>query len=97
MRGFLVGLVLLPALAIAILSIRPGGLRRQLRNAGRRLRIALVLAGVYLAVSTVARVAAPTSDKVDYILVGLAVVLAAIFVILGQDPRPDPDEPGRRP
>lgn len=92
-RGFVVGLLLLPVLVIALLSIRPGGLRQQLRNAARRLRLALILAGIYMAASTVARVVAPTSEAVENGLIALAAVLAVVFVILGQDPRPAAGEP----
>ena len=42
-------------LTLTVLSFRPGGLRRQLRFAARRLRLALVLGGIYVLASTVAR------------------------------------------
>lgn len=97
MRGFLLGLLLLPVLAIAILSVRPGGLRRQLRFAARRLRLALILAGVYLLASTAGRLVADGSAIVEDGLIGLAAVLALLFVIVGQDPGQDPDRhPGTR-
>ena len=90
MRGFLLGLVLIPALVISVLSLRPGGFRNQLRNVARRLRLALVLAGVYLLVSAVLRLAFPNSSLADYGTVTIAVVLAALFVLLGQDRQLEP-------
>jgi hypothetical protein len=85
-----VGLFLLPALVIAILSIRPGGLRQQLRNMRRRLKLALALAGVYLAASTVTRLFWADRAAAEWGLVGLAAVLGVIFLVLAQDPRPAP-------
>lgn len=85
MKGFLVGLILLPVMVISILSIRPGGLRRQLRHAGRRFRLLLVLAGIYLVGSTVIRLAFPHTRLGDYGPVGLALALAVVFAVLGQD------------
>ena len=95
MRGILLGLVLLPVLAVALLSIRPGGLRRQLRSARRRLKVAIVLGGVYLGASTAGRFALGDRPQLDYALAGLAALLAIIFVILGQDERAarSPTEP----
>ncbi len=82
------GLVLLPVLAIGILSIRPGGLRQQLRQVRRRFKIAMVLAGVYLAASTVVHIVIPGSAVGDDGLIALAVVEALVFVVLAQDPDP---------
>jgi hypothetical protein len=84
----LVGLVLLPALVIAVLSIRPGGLRQQLRNMRRRFKLALALGGVYLAASTVTRLFFADRQVAELGLVGLALVLGVIFLVLGQDPEP---------
>lgn len=89
-RGFLIGLVLLPVVAIAVLSVRPGGLRRQLRLVRRRFKIAMLLAGVYLAASTVVRIAFPASHPAEYALLALAVLEAAVFVLTTQDPSPGP-------
>lgn len=85
MKGFLIGLVLIPVMVVSILSIRPGGLRRQLKHAGRRFRLVLVLAGIYLLGSTLIRVAFPHSRLGEYGPAALAVVLAGVFVVLGQD------------
>ena len=86
MRGILVGLFLLPLLVIAVLSIRPGGLRRQLRNMRRRLKLALALAGVYLAASTATKLLFADRPAAEWSLVALAVVLGVIFLVAGQDP-----------
>lgn len=86
MKAVLLGLVLLPALALALLSIRPGGLRRQLRYARRRLKIALVLGGVYLAASAVAHLLVTPGARLEYVDGGIALLLAITFVVLAQDP-----------
>ena len=86
MRGVLLGLVLLPLVAIAILSIRPGGLRQQLRLVRRRFKIALVLGGIYVAFSTVARLLLTEGNRLDYLEGGVAVLLGITFVVLSQDP-----------
>lgn len=83
MRGFLLGLLLLPVLVLTVLSLRPGGLRAQLRAAGRRLRIALALAGVYLVGSALLRVAGGT--VAEYGPLALAAGLAFVFVGLAGD------------
>ncbi len=86
MRGVLLGLVLLPLVAIAILSIRPGGLRQQLRLVRRRFKIALVLGGIYVAFSMVARLLLTEGYRLDYLEGGVAVLLGITFVVLSQDP-----------
>jgi len=89
-RGFLLGLFFAVGLTVTVLSIRPGGLRRQLRMAARRLRIFLILGGVYLGASVVVRVAFPTGPVADYALPAVALVLVIVFVIVAQDPAPTP-------
>ena len=86
MRGFFVGLLVVPLAVVTLLSIRPGGLRRQLANAARRLRLMLVLAGVYLFLSGVIRVAAPNTPYEEWGLPAVALVLAVVFIVVGQDP-----------
>jgi len=88
MRGFFFGLVLVVALVFTILSIRPGGIRRQLRMAARRFRIFLWLGGIYLAGSIFIRLAFPDGAVSDYGPPALALVLAGVFVFIGQDPSP---------
>jgi len=67
--------------------MRPGGLRRQLRYAARRLRIVLVLGGVYVVGSTVARlVAPPDSTFGEWAPPLLAIALAVVFVFIARDP-----------
>jgi O-antigen/teichoic acid export membrane protein len=78
------------ALSAIVLSIRPGGLRRQLRLAARRLRLVLVLGGVYLIFSTVIRVFFPNGWVGDYAPPVMALVLAGAFLVLAQDPAMPP-------
>jgi hypothetical protein len=85
-RGFLIGLVLILGLIASVLSIRPGGLRRQLRFAARRFRLGLLLGGVYLLGSALVRFAFTQGPISDFGLPVLALVLVAVFVVLGQDP-----------
>ena len=80
------GLVVLVAAGVTVLSLRPGGFRRQLRFAARRFRIVLVLGGIYVAGSTIIRFAAPQGVVADYGPPALAIVLAAVFVVVGRDP-----------
>jgi hypothetical protein len=86
LRSFLFGFVLLVFLTMTILSLRPGGLRRQLRFAARRLRLVLILGGVYVAANTVVRIAFSEGFVVDWGPPLLALVLVVVFLILGQDP-----------
>lgn len=90
MRSFAIGLVLFVGFSVTVLSLRPGGLRRQLRFAARRLRILLVLGGAYLAASTVVRLVFQEGPAVDFGLPALAVVLALAFLLVGRDPEPSP-------
>ena len=85
MRGFLIGLFLLFVVVVSVLSVRPGGLRNQLRNVVRRLKLALVLCGIYLAISTAVRLALPTGDLGEIVMIALGGVLAVTFLVLGQD------------
>jgi hypothetical protein len=86
MRGFLLGLILIVGLTMSILSLRPGGLRRQLRFAARRFRITLILAGVFLVGSAIIRLGFPEGPVADFGPPALAVVLAAVFLVVGRDP-----------
>jgi hypothetical protein len=91
MRAIVFGLVLMAAVSVIVLSIRPGGLRRQLRLAARRLRLVLVLGGVYLILSTVIRVFFPDGWVADYAPPAMALVLAGAFLVLAQDPAMPPE------
>jgi len=91
MRAVVFGLVLMAALSVIVLSIRPGGLRRQLRLAARRLRLVLVLGGVYLVFSTVIRVFFTGGWVADYSPPVMALVLAVVFLLLAQDPAMPPE------
>ncbi len=88
MRAVLLLAVAAPLLAIGVLSIRPGGLRQQLRNVRRRFRIFMILAGIYMLASLVARIVLGDTAEAENVLLGLLAVELAIFVILAQDPRP---------
>lgn len=88
MRGFLLGLILIVGLSLSILSLRPGGIRRQLRFAARRFRIMLILSGIFLIGSGVVRLAFPQGPVADFGPPVLAIVLAAVFVVAGRDPAP---------
>lgn len=92
MRGFLFGLLLLVAGSVTVLSLRPGGFRRQLRLAGRRFRIVLALGGVYLLGSGLIRVFVPPGPVLDYGPPAIAIVLAVVYVLVAGDP---PDTGGR--
>jgi hypothetical protein len=97
LRGFLIGLLLLVFLSVTILSLRPGGIRRQLRFAARRLRLALVLGGIYVVATTLVRVFFTDGPVADWGPPGLAVVLVVVFAILGQDGSAPSAERSTRP
>lgn len=78
--------MLIALVSITVLSMRPGGLRRQLKYAARRLRLALVLGGAYVLTSAVVRIAFPDGPISDWGLPLLAVALAIVFLVLGQNP-----------
>jgi len=86
LRGFFFGLVVLVAVGVTVLSLRPGGIRRQLRFAARRFRIVLILGGIYVAGSTIIRFVTPQGVVADYGPPALAIVLAAVFIVVGRDP-----------
>jgi uncharacterized membrane protein len=84
-RGFLIGLFLLFFVIVTALSLRPGGLRHQLRNALRRFKLALILGGIYLAGSTVLRLAFPNGSVGEIGMVVLGAGLCITFLVLAQD------------
>jgi len=84
-RAFLIGMVLLVVLVTSMLSLRPGGLRNQLRNVARRLKLALGMAGIYLVVSGVLRLAFPDNVIAEGITIAVAAGLGIAFLVLGQD------------
>jgi len=89
-RGFLFGLLLLGAVSLSVLSLRPGGLRRQLRFAARRLRLVLILGGVYLAFSTLVGLFFPHGPIAEYGPPVMALVLLAVFLVAARDPVQSP-------
>lgn len=86
MRGFAFGLLLLVAVSVSVLSLRPGGLRRQLRYAARRLRIVLILGGIYLAFSTIVGLFFAKGPIAEYGPPAVALLLVVIFLVAGRDP-----------
>jgi hypothetical protein len=86
MRAIVAGLVLMAALSLIVLSIRPGGLRRQLRMAARRFRLVLLLGGIYLILSTAIRIFVQGGWVADYGPAAIALVLGAAFLVMAQDP-----------
>ena len=86
MRGFVFGLIVIVGGSLTILSIRPGGLRRQLRLVARRFRIVLALGGIWAFGSVVIRLAFPSGPISDYGSAVLAVGLGAVFLFLARDP-----------
>jgi hypothetical protein len=84
-RGFLVGMFLLVFVVLSALSLRPGGLRNQLRNIGRRFKLAMILAGVYLLASTVLRVLFPDNTLAEIGMVAIAAGLCITFLVLSPD------------
>ena len=87
-RGVAIGLALLVFLSVTILTLRPGGLRRQLRLVARRFRILLVLGGVYVIGSLVIRVLVTSGPVNEWGPVALALILAVVFLFVAQDPAP---------
>lgn len=99
MRGFLLGLVVIVVLTVTVLAARPGGFRVQLRLAARRLRIMLVLGGIFVLGSAAIRLAFSSGPVLDFGPIALAVVLAVGFIIWGRDPvmtETDPTNPSHR-
>lgn len=86
MRGFALGLFVLLALGLTVLTLRPGGLRRQLRLVGRRFRIVLALGGVYAFGSLALRLLFTSGAVAEYAPVALAAALAVTFIFVAQDP-----------
>ena len=99
MRSFAFGLVIIVALAVTVLSLRPGGLRRQLTFAARRFRIVLILGGIYVLASTLIRIFFTDGWEIDYGPPAVALVLAGVFLFVGRDPKPAPgsSQPSRAP
>ncbi|HXM56210.1 MAG TPA: hypothetical protein VOB72_12535 [Candidatus Dormibacteraeota bacterium] len=85
MRGFFIGIFLMFFVVVSVLSIRPGGLRYQLRQAVRRLKLALTLAGIYLVASTVLRLAFPDNEIAEIGMVVLGGALCITFLVMSGD------------
>jgi hypothetical protein len=85
-RAIFFGAVLAFALSLTVLSLRPGGIRRQLRLVARRFRIVVVLLGLYAFGSLIIRLAFPSGPVADWGPPVMATVMAVVFVFVGQDP-----------
>jgi hypothetical protein len=81
----MVGALLLFIVIISTLSLRPGGLRNQLRNMARRLKLALVLGGIYLLVSAAFRLAFPNGAAAEWGTIGVGLVLALVFIFMSAE------------
>jgi len=86
--------VLIVLVGTTVLTLRPGGLRRQLRYAARRFRLAIVFGGVYVLSSAIARLAFSDTFITDWGLPALALGLVVLFLVLGQNPT-EPVKSGR--
>jgi hypothetical protein len=84
-RGVFIGLLLLGIVAFGVLSIRPGGLRNQFRNMARRLRLALIMGGIYMLVSGGFRIVLSDSPWGEWGPIGVAVVLSIAFVVMSAE------------
>ena len=93
MRSFVLGVLVFVGVAITVLSARPGGLRVQLRYVARRLRIVLVLGGVYVLGSSIVRLVFPQGTAADFIPLALALVLLVVFLFVARDPAPSSGPP----
>jgi len=85
-RGIFLGAIVAFGLTLTVLSLRPGGIRRQLRLIGRRFRIVLVLLGLYAFGSLVIRLVFPSGPIADWGPPAMATVMAVTFLVVGQDP-----------
>ncbi len=88
MRGFLLGLLVIVAMTVSVLAVRPGGFRRQMRMAARRFRLVLVLGGIFVFGSLVIRLAFKEGPVVDFGPAVLGIALAIAFMIFGRDSVP---------
>jgi hypothetical protein len=61
--------------------------------ASRRLRIVLVLGGIWMLASLVIRVVFPSGPVADFGSPTIAILLAAVFMFLGRDPDPSDASP----
>jgi hypothetical protein len=89
----LLGLALFVVLSLSILSTRRGGLRRQLKFAARRFRLALALAAIYVVCSALIRIFFSEGTVADFGPPAVALVLLGAFVLLGQETAVPADRP----
>jgi hypothetical protein len=84
-RGAIIGLALLGIVVFGALSLRPGGIRNQLRNIARRLKLALILGGIYMIISAGLRIALPDTAVAEWAPIGVGAVLALVFVAMSAE------------
>lgn len=95
MRSAILGLVLATFFSLTVLSLRPGGLRRQLKFLGRRFRILLVLGGIYIGISTAIRIFFSEGFVADWGPPLAAGVLLVVFLVVARDPVEQASPPSR--
>jgi hypothetical protein len=86
-RAIFIGAIVAFGLTLTVLSLRPGGIRRQLRLVARRFRIVLVLLGLYTFGSLIIHLVFPSGPVADWGPPVMATVMTIVFVFVGQDPR----------
>lgn len=89
MRNLVYLAALVVLLSLMTLASRKGGWRRQSRLLVRRLRIALLLAGIFVVVDAGLRLLGPSGWGSGYAPLLLAGALGVAFVALAQDPKAD--------
>lgn len=85
MRGFVVGLLMLMFVVLSVLSLRPGGMRNQLKNVARRFKVALVLAGAYVVASAVLKLAVQDQTASTLGTLGVGLILGLVFIYFAQE------------
>ena len=85
MKGFLIGLIVMPALIGIFMARRPGGLLWQLRMIARRFRIMIIVVGVFLLGSSMLRLIFASGPISEYGQPILAFVLVVLFLFRAQD------------
>lgn len=100
MRGFVIAIILGGVLITGVFSLRPGGLRVQLRLMKRRFRVAFTLAGIFLVLSSIIRlyvyIARQPIFISDIVVITIGLATAVAFLVWAQDP-PDVVQQQRRP
>ncbi|MGH7912826.1 MAG: hypothetical protein ACREQM_16935 [Candidatus Dormibacteraceae bacterium] len=96
MRGFLLAILLGCLLIGGVFSLRPGGLRVQLRLIRRRFKVAMIVAGIFMVLSFLVRILAPSVWISDAIVIALGLAAAVAFLVWAQDPPLEAGQPRSR-